>query len=121
MGHSYACSPCRWHQVCQQEGFTENAAKRRVLRRSNQQRITGVVVNAGLTIPRAARRAFRAILHNCRLHGIAAEARGRKDFRAYLLGFASYVKMVQPGPGGKLLQEVRAVLREDRKKELAPG
>lgn len=108
-------APC-WHQVCQQEGFTENAAKRRILRRSNQQRITGVVVNAGLAIPREARRRFRAILNNCRRHGVAAQARGRKDFRAYLLGFASYVKMVQPGLGTKLLQEVRTILREDRAK-----
>ena len=107
--------------MCQQEGFTENAAKRRVLRRSNQQRIAGVVVNAGLAIPRAARREFRAVLHNCRLHGIAAQARGRKDFRAYLLGFAAYVKMVQPALGGKLLQEVRALLRAERSKEDARG
>lgn len=110
-----------WHQVCQQEGFTENAAKRRILRRSNQQRITGIVVNAGLAIPRAARREFRATLHNCRQHGVAAQARGRKDFAAYLLGFASYVKMVQPTLGNKLLQEVRAVLREDKAKRLAGG
>ncbi len=107
--------------MCQQEGFTENAAKRRVLRRSNQQRITGVVVNAGMAIPRAARREFRAVLHNCRLHGVAAQARGRKDFRAYLLGFASYVKMVQPVLGGKLLQQVRAILREERDNDRARG
>jgi retron-type reverse transcriptase len=102
-------------QVCQQEGFTENAKKRRVLRRSNQQRITGVVVNSGLAIPRAARRAFRATLHNCRVHGVASQARDRKDFRAYLLGFASYVKMVQPALGNKLLREVRDVLAADNK------
>ena len=102
--------------MCQQEGFTENSAKRRVLRRSNQQRVTGVVVNAGMAIPRAARREFRAVLHNCRLHGVAAQARGRKDFRAYLLGFAAYVKMVQPALGKQLISEVRAVLREDQAK-----
>ena len=62
--------------------------KRRVRRRKSQQRVTGVVVNAGLSVPRAARRRFRAILANCRRNGVAAEARGRKDFRAYLLGFA---------------------------------
>ena len=96
--------------MCQQEGFTENCAKRRVLRRCNQQRITGVVVNAGMAIPRAARREFRAVLHNCRVHGLESQARGRKDFRAYLLGFAAYVKMVQPALGKQLMQEVRVVL-----------
>ena len=105
--------------MCQQEGFTENASKRRILRRSNQQRITGVVVNSGLAIPRAARREFRAVLLNCRTHGVAAQARGRKDFAAYLLGYASYVKMVQPALGKQLVQEVRALLREEKAKSLS--
>jgi hypothetical protein len=97
-------------EVCQQEGFVENTAKRRVLWASNQQRVTGVVVNAGLTIPRQARREFRALLHNCQRDGIAAHARGKKDFPAYLLGFASYVAMVQPKLGRRLLTEVRSLL-----------
>ena len=83
-------------QVCQQEGFVENTGKRRVLRPQNQQRITGIVVNSGLNIPRAARHTFRALLHNVKHDGLAAQARGRKDLRIFL-GFASYVRMVQPG------------------------
>jgi RNA-directed DNA polymerase len=98
-------------QVCQQEGFVENTEKRRILWPSSQQRVTGVVVNSSLHIPRQARHQFRALLHNCVLDGIAAHDRGRKDFRAYLLGFASYVKMVQPQLGARLLTEVRALLR----------
>lgn len=101
-------------QVCQQEGFIENTAKRRVLRANSQQRITGIVVNSGMHIPRAARHNFRALLHNVRNDGLAAQARGRKDFRAYLLGFAAYVRMVQPKVGRALLAEVRAVLKADR-------
>jgi hypothetical protein len=100
-------------QVLQQEGFVENASKRRVLRHSQQQRITGIVVNDGLSIPREARRRFRAILANCRKHGLASQARGRKDFRAYLLGFASYVRMVQPALGRKLIEEVREILKQE--------
>ncbi|MEZ4408066.1 MAG: reverse transcriptase family protein [Polyangiales bacterium] len=101
-------------QVCQQEGFVENVAKRRVLRPSNQQRVTGVVVNAGMTVPREARRAFRATLANCRRHGIDAQARGREGFRAYLQGFAAYVKMVQPEHGAALVREVRELLRAEK-------
>lgn len=100
-------------QICQQEGFIENTAKRRVLPASSQQRVTGVVVNAGLHIPRAARRDFRALLHNCRMDGLDKHRRGRSDFRAYLLGFASYVKMVQPELGRKLLAEVKELLAAD--------
>ena len=101
-------------QICQQEGFVENSAKRRVLRPQNQQRVTGVVVNHKMSVPREARHNFRALLHNCQQDGIAAHARGRKDFRAYLLGFASYVHMVQPAQGKALLAEVRALLKTER-------
>jgi RNA-directed DNA polymerase len=106
-------------QVIQQEGFVQNAPKRRVLRGSNQQRITGVVVNHGLSVPRDARRRFRAMLENVRRTSLEEQARGKKDFKGYLTGFASYVKMVQPEVGNKLLAEVRAVLAEDARKRSA--
>jgi hypothetical protein len=98
-------------QVCQQEGFTENTSKRRLLWSGGRQRVTGVVVNSGLHIPREARKNFRALLHNCRKDGLSAHARGRKDFSAYLRGFASYVKMVQPELGARLVAEVKELLR----------
>jgi hypothetical protein len=97
-------------QICQQEGFVENAAKRRVLRQSAQQRVTGVVVNSGLHVPRKERRRFRAILANCRAHGVASQARGRDDFVDYLRGFAAYVKMVQPELGARLVAEVEEIV-----------
>ena len=100
-------------QICGQEGFVEKLAKRRILRPSNQQRVTGIVVNSGLFVPRAARRRFRAILANCRKHGVASQARDRADFPAYLRGFAAYVSMVQPELGARLVAEVDALLAGD--------
>ncbi len=97
-------------QICQQEGFTENTKKRRVFRRSSQQRVTGIVVNEQLSVPRKLRRRFRATLTNVRKNGLAAEARGRSDFEAYLHGFAAYVQMVQPELGAKLVREVEDVI-----------
>lgn len=97
-------------QICGQEGFVENTRKRRVLRRGNQQRVTGVVVNDKLSVPRAERRRFRAILENCRRHGLASQARGRDDFADYLRGFAAYVQMVQPELGARFVREVEEIL-----------
>lgn len=97
-------------QICQQEGFCENAKKRRVLRKKNQQRVTGIVVNSGLFVPRRDRHRFRAILANCKKNGVAAEAKGNPRFEAYLRGFAAYVKMVQPELGKKWVAEVKALL-----------
>ncbi len=97
--------------ICQQEGFHERPDKRRILRNKHQQRITGIVVNAGVHVPRADRKRFRAILHNCAKHGVASQAKGIEDFEAYLRGYAAYVHMVEPERGAKLVAEVEKLLR----------
>jgi hypothetical protein len=77
--------------------------------------VTGIVVNAALRVPREARRRFRALLHNCRRHGIASQARGRPRFAEYLRGFASYVHMVHPDEGAALLQQVEELIGPEAK------
>jgi hypothetical protein len=102
----------RWwvDQVCHQEGFFVNQHKFRVIRRSQRQVVTGIVVNDELRVPRDERRRFRATLHNCRTHGLESQARGREKFAEYLRGFASYVHMVHPEEGAELLAEVNELL-----------
>ena len=102
----------RWwvEEVCRQEGFAVNQDKFRVIRASQRQQVTGIVVNDCLRVPRRERRRFRAILHNCRLHGVRSQARGRADMSGFLRGYASYIHMVHPEEGRQLLAEVEAVL-----------
>jgi hypothetical protein len=109
----------RWwvDQVCHQEGFLINQKKFRVIRASQRQLVTGIVVNDELRVPRDERRRFRAMLHNCKKHGVASQARGRADFAGYLRGFASYVHMVDPEEGAELLREVAALLGPDDEPE----
>jgi hypothetical protein len=97
-------------QILGQEGFFENIPKRRIMRRAGRQRVTGLVVNSELSVPRDVRRIFRAKLHRCRKDGVTEQTVGHPLPRAYLLGFASYVAMVQPALGKKLLGEVRELL-----------
>jgi retron-type reverse transcriptase len=96
--------------ICQQEGFVERPDKRRILRNKHQQRVTGLVVNAGVHVPRADRKRFRAILHNCKKHGVPSQARDHADFPAYLAGYAAYVHMVDPVLGKKLIALVDQLL-----------
>ncbi len=96
--------------ILQQEGFAENHPKRRVMRQANRQRVTGLTVNQQVSIPRADRRRFKAILANCRKHGVASQARGRKDFEGWLRGYAAYVKMVHPELGARWQREVKELL-----------
>jgi hypothetical protein len=100
--------------ICEQEGFIERPDKRRILRNKHQQRVTGIVVNQGIHVPRADRKRFRAILHNCAKHGVASQAlkSGRTDFEAYLAGYAAYVHMVEPALGTQWVAEVARLLGE---------
>jgi hypothetical protein len=109
----------RWwvDQVCQQEGFVINHAKFRVIRRSQRQIVTGIVVNDSLHIRREDRRRFRAILHNCERHGLQSQSRGNPAFSSYLRGFASYLCMIDPSEGEECLQRVAALLGPEKEKE----
>jgi len=102
----------RWwvDQICHQEGFFVNQKKFRVIRKSQRQTVTGIVVNDALRIPRPERRRFRATLKNCELHGVDSQARGRASFRSYLRGFASYLNMVHPTEGAEYLRRVNQLL-----------
>ncbi len=48
------------------EGYRVHARKLRIRRRHQQQRVTGLVVNAGVRLPRATRRWLRAVEHHLR-------------------------------------------------------
>ena len=105
----------RWwvDQTCQQEGFHINYRKFRALRNSQRQSVTGIVVNDCLRVPREERRRLRAILHNCRKHGVASQTRGRANFRDWLRGYAAYIHMVHPEEGLPLMREVEELLRAE--------
>jgi retron-type reverse transcriptase len=102
----------RWwvDQVCQQEGFAVHQGKFRVIRAAQRQVVTGLVVNDVLRVPRDERRRFRAILHNCKTHGVESQARGRTNFASWLRGYASYLHMVHPEEGVELLRQVNELL-----------
>lgn len=102
----------RWwvDQICHQEGFFVNQSKFRVIRASQRQVVTGIVVNDELRVPRDQRRRFRAILNNCKMHGIASQARGNPCFASYLRGYASYIHMIHAEEGLELLRQVEELL-----------
>lgn len=85
------------------EGYALNPLKTRLMRRSAQQRVTGIVVNQHLNVPREAYDALKATLHNCVRHGQASQNRtGHVDFRAHLDGRIGWVEQLNPGRGRRL-------------------
>jgi retron-type reverse transcriptase len=92
------------------EGFTVNEKKSRVQRRNRAQEVTGLVVNDKVAVGRSEVRRLRAILHRARTGGLDAQNRdGRPNFRAWLRGMISYVAMVRPDVGARLLAELNAL------------
>lgn len=115
---SIAVGRFRWwvDQICHQEGFFVNQRKLRIIRAHRRQRVTGIVVNDCLRVPREQRRRVRAIIHNCRKHGVESQTRGRDGFLTWLHGVASYIHMVHPDEGRELLASVEE-LRESTERE----
>jgi hypothetical protein len=99
----------RW--IVAQEGFTEHEKKTRILRRGRRQEVTGVVVNERPAIARDVLRRFRATLFQVEKDGPAGKRWGSREgdaVLATLVGFASYVAMVDPDKGKPLLARARA-------------
>ena len=93
----------RMRHIVDDEGFQLNHAKTRVQRRSQQQSVTGVVVNDRMSVRRQTIRQIRAILHNAKQTGLDAQNRhGHPHFRDWLVGMIGWIQMVNPEQGGRL-------------------
>ena len=89
--------------IVRNERFSTNKSKRRVLRRHQQQSVTGLVVNEKLTLSRAEFDQLKAILTNCLRHGPASQNRsGHADFAAHLRGRIGHFLSVHRERGEKL-------------------
>jgi RNA-directed DNA polymerase len=96
--------------IVRDEGFVLHARKTRVMRRGARQRVTGIVVNDHVNVPRIAFDALKATLHNCIKNGPAAEnGAGLRDFRAHLDGRVGWVENVNPARAEKLRRMFAAI------------
>jgi RNA-directed DNA polymerase len=95
------------------EGFTVHPEKTRVLRRSRQQEVTGIVVNSKANVSRQELRRFRATLHQIEKDGPAGKRWGHsEDVIASIQGYANFVYMVNPEKGAELQQRVRLIVEK---------
>jgi retron-type reverse transcriptase len=98
----------RW--ILGKEGFAVHPKKTRVLRRGRQQEVTGVVVNERPSVDRATLRRFRALLFQLDKDGPKDKRwGGSPDVFSSVIGYASYVAMVDPARGKALLARAREV------------
>jgi retron-type reverse transcriptase len=99
VGYVMACI----RHIAQDEGFSVNEKKSRVLRSSCQQSVTGLVVNDKATLSREKIRRLRAILHRAKYEGLAAQNReGHPNFRAWVEGSIAFLSMTRPELGQQM-------------------
>ncbi|MEM8778249.1 MAG: retron St85 family RNA-directed DNA polymerase [Cyanobacteria bacterium P01_G01_bin.49] len=98
------------NSIVQHEGFQINQKKTRILRKSRQQEVTGIVVNDKLNIDRKTLRRFRATLHQIEINGLNNVTWGNsKDVMASIQGFANFVAMVNPEKGAKFIAQIQRI------------
>lgn len=103
----------RTESVVAHEGFEVHPDKTRVLRRSRQQEVTGVVVNSKPNVSRKELKKFRAAIYQIEKDGPAGKRWGKsEDVLASMRGFANYVYMVNPEKGAEFQSKVRALVEK---------
>jgi RNA-directed DNA polymerase len=101
----------RIRHIAQDEGFLVNEKKTRVLRRSAAMAVTGVIVNQHApSVPRSYRRRLRAILHNAKKQGLAAQNRtNQPNFESRVRGQIAFVHMINPDQARPLLEKFNSI------------
>lgn len=100
----------RTESIVTHEGFAINQEKTRILRKSRQQEVTGVVVNEEPTVSRKELRRFRATLYQIEQDGLDGKRWGNSsNVLAAIEGFANFVAMVNPDKGGELIARVKQI------------
>lgn len=100
----------RVRHIVANENLTVNESKTRVQRPNARQSVTGIVVNKRPNVPRRTTKRLRAILHQAKKDGLAAQNREQRDnFADWLGGMISYVQMVNPEKGRRLRESFKAV------------
>jgi RNA-directed DNA polymerase len=105
-------------RIVTHEGFTIHEQKTRVLRKSQHQEVTGIVVNEKLNVDRQTLKRFRATLHHIEKDGPQGKSWGNgSDLMAAIEGFANYVSMVNSAKGEKLVEQVQRIKRKYGKRK----
>lgn len=103
----------RTRRIVAHEGFTVHEQKTRVLRKSQQQEVTGIVVNEKLNVDRETLRRFRALLHHIEKDGLAGKQWGQSsDVLSAIEGFANFVASVNSEKGDRFLAQVKRIKKK---------
>ena len=94
---------CLVAAIAQEEGFSVNFRKTRVMQQSIRQQVTGIVVNQKPNIRREDYDRLKATLHNCARFGPQSQNRDAlRDYRAHLAGRIAHLGAINSQRGERL-------------------
>lgn len=100
----------RTESIVTHEGLRINEDKTRVLRNTQQQEVTGIVVNEKLSVCRKSLRKFRATLYQIEQEGLKGKNWGNStDLVSAITGYANFVAMVNPEKGREFQKQVKRI------------
>ncbi|TWT55821.1 Reverse transcriptase (RNA-dependent DNA polymerase) [Thalassoglobus neptunius] len=92
-------------KIIREERFTMNRRKLKVIRNSQRQIVTGVVVNEKTNVSRKEFDQLKAILYNCIKHGPQSQNRAEiANFAEHLRGRIAHISQLNPRRGAKLMR-----------------
>lgn len=121
--HSRGTGKLLWRvkQIVASEGLTVHPDKQQVMRKHQQQHVTGIVVNDKLSLDRDTLRRFRAVLHQAERHGPQGlQWNGNSDVIGALRGYANFIAMTDAARGAPYLQRVRALAAKHKGSATTP-
>jgi RNA-directed DNA polymerase len=105
-------------KIAEDEGFTFNDQKTRIMGSGTRQDVTGLIVNRQPAVARPERRRFRAWLHNAetakRSGSPLPDWTNAKGVPSDPLGFAGYLAMVDAKHGAPLVARTKTIYRSTR-------
>ena len=112
----------RAQQIVQDEGFTPHPDKQHVMRASQRQQVTGVVVNSKPSIERETYKRFRATVFQVEQDGPAGKQwNGNANVIQALLGYAHFMAMVDAQRGAPWVARVKALAQRHSPAALTMG
>jgi len=97
-------------KIINEEGFTVNDKKSRIMRHAARKEVTGIVVNDKLSVARKTLKKFRALLYQIEKDGPTGKHWGHGgNLMRSIEGYANFIAMVDPEKGAGFVQQVRNI------------
>jgi len=102
------------HQELLSDGYSLNISKIRYFDPNQPKRITGLIVQDAVHVPKHFKRKLRQEIYYCKRFGVSTHlnnirAEKRVHFKEHMYGRAYYIKMVEPVAGTRFLKELSEI------------